>query len=65
MNLRKATNSEIARAKRGTTPGNNQPIFSNFRIQPSGDPEKVNEFTIETSKGGTFVVPNDAMQRVK
>ena len=57
MNLRKATNSEIARAKRGTTPGTVNQFSPNFRIQPSGDPEKVNEFTIETSKGGTFVVP--------
>ena len=57
MNLRKATNSEIARAKRGTTPGTVNQFSPDFRIQPSGDPEKVNEFTIETSKGGTFVVP--------
>ena len=57
MNLRKATNSEISRAKRGTTPGTVNQFSPDFRIQPSGDPEKVNEFTIETSKGGTFVVP--------
>ena len=57
MNLRKATNSEISRAKRGTTQGTTNQFAPDFRIQPSGDPEKVNEFTIETSKGGTFVVP--------
>ena len=57
MNLRLATASEKARAHRGTTPGRVSQFAPDFRIQPSGDPEKINEFTIETKRGGSFVVP--------
>jgi tripartite motif-containing protein 71 len=58
MNLRPATALEISRAKKGTTPGTVNQFTPDFQIKPGGDPEKINEFTIETKKtGGVFVVP--------
>ena len=58
MNLRHATALEISRAKKGTTPGTVNQFTPDFQIKPGGDPEKINEVTIETKKtGGVFVVP--------
>ena len=58
MNLRKATNAEVARAREATTPGNINKFTPEFQILPNGNPQKINEFTIETERTGTFVVPN-------
>ena len=57
MNLRMATDAEISRAKRGTTSGANNKFTPDLRIFPSGNPEEINEFTIETKRTGHFVVP--------
>ena len=58
MNLRKATNAEVTRAREATTPGNINKFTPEFQILPNGNPHKINEFTIETERTGTFVVPN-------
>ena len=58
MNLRKATNAEVTRAREATTPGNINKFTPEFQILPNGNPQKINEFTIETQRTGTFVVPN-------
>ena len=58
MNLRVATDAEVTRAREATTPGNVNKFNPDFRILPNGNPEKINEFTIETQRTGTYVVPN-------
>ena len=58
MNLRKATNAEVTRAREATTPGNINKFTPEFQILPNANPHKINEFTIETERTGTFVVPN-------
>ena len=58
MNLRRATTVEVTRAREATTPGNINKFTPEFQILPGGNPEKINEFTIETERTGTFVVPN-------
>ena len=57
MNLRVATVAEVTRAREATTPGNVNKFVPSHRIFPQGNPEKVNEFTIETQRTGTYVVP--------
>lgn len=58
MNLRVATSAERTRALEATTPGAVNEFTPDFRVQPIGNPEKVNEFGIETTRTGTWVVPN-------
>ena len=58
MNLRVATVAEVTRAREATTPGNVNKFAPSHRILPQGNPEKVNEFNIETQRTGTFVVPD-------
>ena len=58
MNLRVATAAERNRALEATTPGAINEFTPDFRVQPIGNPEKVNEFGIETTRTGTWVVPN-------
>ena len=58
MNLRVATAAERTRALEATTPGAINEFTPDFRVQPIGNPEKVNEFGIETTRTGTWVVPN-------
>ncbi len=57
MNLRMATESEKTRALEATTSGAINQFDPDFQIQPSGLPETVNEFGIETTRSGTWVVP--------
>ena len=57
MNLRTATDSEVLRALRGTTNGTVNQFAPDFTIKPSGNPEKINEFSIDTKREGRFVVP--------
>ena len=57
MNLRIATSAEVTRALEATTPGNVNKFNPASRILPNGNPEKINEFTIETQRTGTYVVP--------
>ena len=59
MNLREATAAEVTRALEATTPGTVNQFDPDFRIQPIGNPEKVNEFGIESARTGTWVVPNN------
>jgi hypothetical protein len=58
MNLRVATQAEKIRALEATTPGVVNQFTPDFQVQPSGSPEKINEFGIETTRTGTWVVPN-------
>ena len=58
MNLRVATQAEKTRALEATTPGVVNQFTPDFQVQPSGSPEKINEFGIETTRTGTWVVPN-------
>ena len=58
MNLRVATQAEKTRALEATTPGVVNQFTPDFQVQPSGSPEKINEFGIETTRNGTWVVPN-------
>jgi hypothetical protein len=58
MNLRVATQAEKTRALEATTPGVVNQFIPDFQVQPSGSPEKINEFGIETTRTGTWVVPN-------
>ena len=58
MNLRMATQAEKTRALEATTPGVVNQFTPDFQVQPSGSPEKINEFGIETTRTGTWVVPN-------
>ena len=57
MNLRLATEAERSRAQRGTTSGANNKFTPDLRIFPGGNPEEINEYTIETKRTGHFVVP--------
>ena len=57
MNLRKASPAEISRAKAGTNSGTVNEFSPDLQIQPGANPEKINEFTIETKRTGVFVVP--------
>ena len=58
MNLREATPAEKNRALEATTPGSVSQLTPGLRIEPGGNPEKVNEFGIESLRTGTWVVPN-------
>ena len=57
MGLRRATNAEVNRALEATTPGVISKFDPTVKIQPDGNPQKINEFTIETQRTGIFVVP--------
>ncbi|MBT3637165.1 MAG: hypothetical protein HN531_09510 [Opitutae bacterium] len=58
MNLREASPAEKNRALEATTPGSVTQLDPELRIEPGGNPEKVNEFGIESLRTGTWVVPN-------
>lgn len=59
MNLREASATEVTRALEATTPGTVNQFEPDFRIAPIGNPEKVNEFGIESARTGTWVAPNN------
>ena len=56
MNLRKATNAEVTRAREATTPEYQINLARNSNL-PNGNPQKINEFTIETDRTGTLSYP--------